>query len=266
MAADILEKIVARKYEELEVRYARTPLDDLKAMAGDQPASRGFADALVKRASRREPAVIAEIKRASPSKGVIREHFVPTEIAASYEAGGAACLSVLTDEHFFQGSDDYLVAARATVQLPVLRKDFTVEPYQVVEAKALGADCILLIASILTTDQLQALAGLATELGMDVLVEVHDSDEIARAVTAQPRLLGINNRDLRTFETRLETTYELAGMVPVESLIVTESGIHTAADVSEMMGREIYAFLVGEAFMRAEDPGMALRSMFFEPA
>ncbi len=206
--------------------------------------------------------MIAEIKRASPSRGVLRQSFDPAEIARSYEAGGAACLSVLTDREFFQGSAEHLQAARAACTLPVLRKDFIFDPYQVHEARAMGADCILLIAACLSVDEMQGLEGEAEALGMAVLVEVHDAAELQAALALRTPLLGINNRDLRTFETRLENTLGLLPKVPQERIVVTESGILSAADVARMRGRGVHACLVGEAFMRAPDPGSALRAMF----
>ena len=212
-----------------------------------------------------DPAVIAEVKKASPSRGVIRADFRPDEIAMSYEFGGAACLSVLTDVDFFQGSDAYLQQARSACTLPVLRKDFTIDPYQVHEARMLGADCILLIVAALGDDQLAELSGLALELGMDVLVEVHDIDELERAIQVPVPLVGINNRDLRSFEVSLDTTLSMKDAVPRDRLLVTESGILAPADVQRMRAAGVHAFLVGEAFMRAVEPGEALRQLFFEP-
>lgn len=207
--------------------------------------------------------MIAEVKKASPSKGVIRADFQPAQIAASYQAGGASCLSVLTDIDFFQGSDSYLREARAACELPVLRKDFTVDPYQVVEARAIGADAILLIVAALEDDQMRELAAVAAQVGVDVLVEVHDRAELERALELETPLIGINNRDLHSFETRLETTLELLPYIPGGRLVVTESGIHTAEDVALMRNHQVYGFLVGEAFMRAPEPGEKLRNMFF---
>ena len=262
MTPTILREIIARKWEEIAERSRRVPVSELQVRAGEQSRCRGFAMALRTAAGYRA-AVIAEAKRASPSKGVIREHFDPAEIARSYEAGGAACLSVLTDVDFFQGADEYLVAARDACTLPVIRKDFMVDPYQVVEARALGADCILLIAAALDDGQMAELNAAALELGMDVLVEVHDREELERSLALEAPLLGINNRDLHSFETRLETTWELLPYVPANRLVVTESGIHQRADVEAMQARGVNAFLVGEAFMRAEDPGAKLRELFF---
>ena len=260
---DILQKILARKAEEVALRLAARPLAQMQALAADMPAPRGFAAAIEARIAAGAPAVIAEVKKASPSKGVIRPDFQPAQIAASYEAGGAACLSVLTDVDFFQGADAYLQQARAACALPVLRKDFTIDPWQVHEARALGADCILLIVAGLSDGQLAELSGIALQLGLDVLVEVHDIDELERAIQVPAPLLGINNRSLRTFEVSLETTLSLQGAVPRDRRLVTESGIHTADDVARMRAAGIEAFLVGEAFMREPDPGQALRRMFF---
>ncbi|WP_028238091.1 indole-3-glycerol phosphate synthase TrpC [Stutzerimonas azotifigens] len=260
----VLEKIIARKFEEVAERRARLGLDELQRMAAAVGPVRGFADALRERVQRKEPAVIAEVKRASPSKGVLREHFVPAEIARSYEAGGAACLSVLTDVDFFQGADAYLQQARSACQLPVIRKDFMVDPYQVVEARALGADCILLIVSALDDGRLVELAQVAREQGLDVLVEVHDGAELERALERlDTPLIGINNRNLHTFEVSLETTLDLLPRIPGDRLVVTESGILARADVELMEINEVRAFLVGEAFMRADDPGLELQRLFF---
>jgi len=259
---DILKKIMRRKVEEVAARADRLPLRELAATVADAPAPRGFADALEERITRGQPGVIAEIKRASPSKGVLREDFRPGEIASSYERGGAACLSVLTDVDFFQGRDAYLQEARATCGLPVLRKDFIIDLYQVYEARAIGADCILLIVACLEDSELQALNELAADLGLDVLVEVHDAAELERAVALPGRLLGINNRDLRSFDVRLETTIGLMDRVPSGRILVTESGIHTRDDVARMRRHGVNVFLVGEAFMRAEVPGAALQDLF----
>jgi indole-3-glycerol phosphate synthase len=259
---DILKKIMRRKVEEVAARADRLPLRELAATVADAPAPRGFADALEERITRGQPGVIAEIKRASPSKGVLREDFRPGEIASSYERGGAACLSVLTDVDFFQGRDAYLQEARATCGLPVLRKDFIIDLYQVYEARAIGADCILLIVACLEDSELQALNELAADLGLDVLVEVHDAAELERAVALPGRLLGINNRDLRSFDVRLETTIGLMDRVPSDRILVTESGIHTRDDVARMRRHGVNVFLVGEAFMRAEVPGAALQDLF----
>lgn len=259
---DILKKIMHRKAEEVIARAEHLPVRELAAGLADAPPTRAFADALAARVAVGGPAVIAEIKKASPSKGVLREDFRPAEIAASYARGGATCLSVLTDRDFFQGSEAHLVEARGACALPVLRKDFIVDPYQVYEARAMGADCILLIVACLDDGPLADLSSLAEELGMDVLVEAHDADELARAAAVPGRLLGINNRNLRTFEVSLETTIGLIERVPPGRLLVTESGIFEPQDVVRLRNRGVHAFLVGEAFMRAVDPGTELRRLF----
>jgi indole-3-glycerol phosphate synthase len=261
--SDILDTILARKREEIAARSALVPLDDLIARVGDASPVRGFADALRRAIAAGEPGVIAEVKKASPSKGVIRADFNPAEIAVSYEFGGASCLSVLTDVDFFQGADAYLQQAREACTLPVLRKDFTIDPYQVYEARVLGADCILLIVAALDDDQLVSLADLAMRLGMDVLVEVHDIDELERALQVPAPLLGINNRNLRTFEVSLNNTLDMRHAVPRDRILVTESGIVTADDVATMRGQGVHAFLVGETFMRTPEPGESLRQLFF---
>ncbi|SET61077.1 indole-3-glycerol phosphate synthase TrpC [Marinobacter segnicrescens] len=258
----ILRKIVDRKWEEIDERKRTSSLADLRAMAGDQPAARGFARAMADRIGQSKPAVIAEIKKASPSKGVLRDPFDPPAIAHSYEEGGATCLSILTDHDFFQGHEDYLKAARAACSLPVIRKDFMVAPYQVYESRAIGADCILLIAACLTKDQMQELEGIAHDIGLDVLVEVHDGEEMDDALTLSTPLVGINNRNLHTFEVSLDTTFDLHQRVPSDRLTITESGILTREDVTAMTEREIYGFLVGESFMRAPEPGEKLRELF----
>jgi indole-3-glycerol phosphate synthase len=260
---DILRKIVHRKVEEIRARSERRPESELIAGLADAPPTRGFVAALRAKVTAGQPAVIAEIKKASPSKGVLRADFRPAEIAASYARGGAACLSVLTDVDFFQGSDEFLLQARAACDLPVIRKDFIIAPYQVREARLMGADCILLIAACLTDQALRDLNDLAHELGMDVLVEVHDAEELARALAVPGRMIGINNRNLRTFEVSLETTIGLLPSVPDERLLVTESGILGRDDVTRMRGHGVNAFLVGEAFMRAPDPGAELANLFF---
>lgn len=259
----ILRRIVERKWEEIDYRQRRQPLADVRARAADTPAARGFAKALRSRIEKRTPAVIAEVKKASPSKGVLRDPFEPAAIAESYEAGGAACLSVLTDKDFFQGHEDYLAAARNACGLPVIRKDFMVAPYQVYESKLIEADCILLIAACLTRDQMQELAGIAGEVGLDVLVEVHNGEEMDDALTLDTPLVGINNRDLHTFEVSLDTTFELHRRIPEDRLTITESGILTRDDVTAMTEHGIYGFLVGESFMRAPDPGAKLQELFF---
>lgn len=259
----ILRQIVARKYEEIQENSARVTESELLQRASGQSAPRGFAAAL-RAAAAAAGAVIAEAKKASPSQGVIREHFDPAAIARSYTEGGACCLSVLTDVDFFQGSNDYLEAARAACPLPVIRKDFIVQPYQVLEARAMGADCILLIAACLDDGQLAELNTAAREAGMDVLVEVHNREELDRSLELGNELVGINNRDLHTFETRLETTWELLAHIPDDRLVITESGIHTPDDVTRMRDHGVNAFLVGEAFMRAQDPGARLHELFFQ--
>ncbi len=261
--SDILNTILARKTQEVAERSARMPLAELKARVADASPVRGFANALQAAIANGDPAVIAEVKKASPSKGVIRADFRPAEIAVSYEFGGAGCLSVLTDVDFFQGADAYLQEAREACTLPVLRKDFVVDPYQVVEARVLGADCILLIVSALDDRQLAGLSDLAMTLGMDVLVEVHDIDELERAIQVPVPLVGINNRNLRTFDVSLETTLSMRDAVPRDRLLVTESGILGPADVRTMRDAGINAFLVGEAFMRVDEPGEGLRQLFF---
>ena len=260
----VLEKILARKAEEVAERRARVSLAELESQARLADAPRGFANALIAQAKLKQPAVIAEVKKASPSKGVIRENFVPSEIAVSYEKGGATCLSVLTDIDYFQGSDLFLQQARAACKLPVIRKDFMVDPYQIVEARALGADCVLLIVSALDDVKMAELAAVAKGVGLDVLVQVHDGDELERALkTLDTPLVGVNNRNLHTFEVSLETTLDLLPRVPRDRLVITESGILNRADVELMEISEVYSFLVGEAFMRAENPGNELQRLFF---
>jgi indole-3-glycerol phosphate synthase len=260
----VLEKILARKAQEVAARRASVSLSELETLVATADAPRGFARALIEQAKRKQPAVIAEIKKASPSKGVIRENFQPAEIAKSYQAGGATCLSVLTDIDFFQGADAYLKEARGACSLPVIRKDFMIDPYQIVEARALGADCILLIVSALDDVKMAELASVAKGVGLDVLVEVHDGDELERALkTLDTPLVGINNRNLHTFEVSLETTLDLLPRIPRDRLVVTESGILNRADVELMEINEVYSFLVGEAFMRAENPGVELQRLFF---
>ncbi len=256
--ADILERILARKRAELEAARAAVPLAEMQRRAAAAPAPRDFVGALRAKIAAGRPAVIAEIKKASPSKGLLRADFDPAAIARSYEAGGAACLSVLTDRDFFQGAPEHLAQARAACSLPVLRKDFVTEPYQVFESRAMGADCILLIAAALARQDMQGLEASARSLGMAVLVEVHDGDELETALTLETPLLGINNRNLRTFETRLETTLGLLPRVPKGKIVVTESGISGRSDVAMMRAKGVPAFLVGEAFMRVPDPGKAL--------
>ena len=260
--SDILNKIVAVKHEEIAAAKKRVPFDAMRADAESRVLTRDFEGALRRKIAAGQAAVIAEIKKASPSKGVIREHFVPAEIAAAYARHGAACLSVLTDESFFQGHATHLQQAREACALPVLRKDFMVDEYQVYEARALGADCILLIAACLDDAQMADLEACAHALGMDVLVEVHDGAELDRALKLRTPLLGINNRNLRTFEVSLQTTLGMLADVPADRLLVTESGILNRADVKTMRDAGVHAFLVGEAFMRAPDPGLALAELF----
>ncbi len=260
--ADILQRILARKVEEVAQRAARVPLAELAAHCTDLPEPRGFADAIEARIAGGEAAVIAEVKKASPSKGMIRADFDPAAIARSYQAGGATCLSVLTDVDFFQGADDDLRQARAACVLPVLRKDFVIDPYQVYEARALGADCILLIVAALDDATLLELALVAAELNLDVLVETHDARELERALDVPARLLGVNNRDLRSFEVSLDTTLALRRHVPPGRILVTESGIAHRTDVARLREAGVHAFLVGETCMRAVEPGAALRELF----
>lgn len=259
----ILQNIIARKHEEVAENRTRVSVDELERLAAAAEPPRGFAAALKRAAAARKPGVIAEIKKASPSKGVLREDFNPAEIAASYEQGGAACLSVLTDVDFFQGHDDYLRAARAACNLPVIRKDFLIDPYQVLEARAMGADCILLIVSALDDGLMHELAAEARRLKLDVLVEVHDGDELQRALRLETPLIGINNRNLHTFEVTLDTTLDLLPRIPSDRLLITESGLLSRADVELMLAHEVYGFLVGEAFMRAANPGAELKRLFF---
>jgi len=259
---DILVKIIKRKAEEVAERKDKISLEKLKQQIEVASPVRGFVRSIKNKIESGKPAVISEIKKASPSKGVIRENFVPSEIAESYEKGGACCLSVLTDVDFFQGSDEYLKQARAACNLPVLRKEFIIDPYQVYEARAMGADCILLIVACLSDEQLQSLTSLATELTLDVLVEVHDAEELERALKLDLALIGVNNRDLRTFETSLDATLSLLKTIPKDKVVVTESGIHTPQDVALMQRNSVNTFLVGEAFMVAEQPGERLAELF----
>ena len=260
--SDILKKIVAVKHEEIAEGLRKKSLAAMRADAESRVLTRDFEGALRAKIAAGQAAVIAEIKKASPSKGVLREDFIPADIAQSYAEHGAACLSVLTDKQFFQGSVDYLKQARASCQLPVLRKDFMVDPYQVYEARAMGADCILLIAACLDDAQMADLEAVARGLGMAVLVEVHDEPELHRALKLKTALLGINNRNLRTFEVSLDTTLGMLPTVPADKLLITESGILSGADVERMRAAQVHAFLVGEAFMRAPDPGAALADLF----
>ena len=259
---DILKKILKRKLEEIAERSAKISLGELNARIASSSPVRGFVNSIETTIKQGRPAVIAEIKKASPSKGVIREDFDPVAIARSYQQGGATCLSVLTDVDYFQGSDAYLQQARSACDLPVIRKDFIVDPYQVYEARTIGADCILLIVAALSDEQLQGLSQLASELAMDVLVEVHDEEELHRALTLNTLLIGINNRNLRTFEVNLNTTIDLLPQIPDNRIVVTESAIHTPQDVALMRQHNVNTFLVGEAFMKAEDPGAKLAELF----
>ena len=260
--SDILTKIVAVKREELAALLRQKPLAAVRADAESRLQTRDFDGALRQKISAGKPAVIAEVKKASPSKGVLRADFIPADIAQSYAEFGAACLSVLTDHQFFQGSIEYLKQARASCGLPVLRKDFMIDPYQIYESRVVGADCILLIAAILDDQQMKDMEALAMSLDMAVLVEVHDAAELERALKLKTPLIGINNRNLKTFEVSLDTTFELMGRVPADRVLVTESGIVSSADVKRLRDAKINAFLVGEAFMRAEEPGEALAALF----
>lgn len=260
--ADILDDIMAVKRQEVAAALKRKPLDAMRADAESRVLTRDFVGALRSKIAAGQPAVIAEVKKASPSKGVLRADFIPADIAQSYAEHGAACLSVLTDQQFFKGSTDYLKQARASCDLPVLRKDFMVDAYQVYEARAMGADCILLIAACLDDAQMKDMEALAMSLDMAVLVEVHDKAELDRALKLRTPLVGINNRNLKTFEVSLDTTLSLRAHVPADRLLITESGVSTGADVKRLREAGIQAFLVGEAFMRADDPGEALASLF----
>ncbi len=260
--SDILQKIVAVKHEEVAAARKKMPLQALRADAESRVLTRDFEGAMRHKIAAGRPAVIAEVKKASPSKGVLRPDFIAADIAQSYAEHGAACLSVLTDRQFFQGQPDYLKQARASCDRPVLRKDFLVDPYQVYEARAMGADCILLIAACLDDAQMADFEAIARGLGMSVLVEVHDGAELDRALRLKTPLVGINNRNLRTFEVSLDTTLALMPRLPADRLLVTESGILAAADVRKMRDAGVHAFLVGEAFMRAPEPGQALADLF----
>jgi indole-3-glycerol phosphate synthase len=259
---DILKRIIERKHEEVAQEKASISASQLQDRIAEADTPRGFHDALKRKVAAGQSAVIAEIKKASPSKGVLRENFNPVEIAKSYEQGGAACLSILTDQDYFQGHNDFLVAARAACALPVIRKDFLIDSFQVAQARALNADCILLIVAALSDRQLDELNSQAQQLGMDVLVEVHDEAELHRALAIKPTLLGINNRDLRSFEVSLDTTFTLLDQVPADATLVTESGILNRDHVQLMRDHHVQSFLVGEAFMRADDPGQALHALF----
>ena len=259
----ILKNILQRKQEEVASRKKQRSISELEKVIKGIDKPRGFTRAIVKQIKRKRPAVIAEIKKASPSKGLLRENFHPGNIAQSYAENGATCLSVLTDIDFFQGHDDYLKEARAACSLPVIRKDFMIDPYQLVESRSLGADCILLIVAALDEKQLPELAACAKEQDLDCFIEVHNQPELERALELKPELIGINNRDLHSFSTSLDTTYDLLEKIPEGTAIVTESGILTRQDVDEMIQHDVYGFLVGEAFMRAADPGQKLKELFF---
>lgn len=258
----VLKKILARKVEEIAERRANISLGQLKRAIRDASAPRGFAKALQAKIAAGESAVIAEIKKASPSKGVIREDFDPVSIAQSYELGGATCLSVLTDVDFFQGADQYLIDARAACALPVIRKDFIIDEYQLYEARAMGADCVLLIVSALQVSELESLHAKAIDLGLDVLVEVHDQRELDVALTIDNPLIGINNRNLHSFEVSLNNTFDLLNQIPADRIVITESGIHSSQDVQAMKEKDVHGFLVGEAFMRSDNPGKQLKAFF----
>lgn len=259
---DVLKRILADKADEVMARSRQLPLAQLRARLGSAPAVRGFRAALRRRVKSGRPGVIAEIKQASPSKGLLREHLDVGAIAASYAENGASCISVLTDEKHFRGRSEYLAQARAACELPLLRKDFMIDPWQVYESRLLGADCILLIVAALGDPVLGELAGLAAEIGMDALIEVHDENELARALELKPALIGINNRDLRSFHTDTHTTIRLLQKIPAGTLVVTESGVGSREDVTRLCHAGVQAFLVGEAFMRAPDPGVKLAELF----
>ena len=260
--SNILEQILATKTEEIQQRQAQISLAELKQRILKAPQTKGFVSALQQRASQQQAGIIAEIKKASPSKGVIRADFDPVAIAQSYASAGATCLSVLTDQQYFQGHDNYLVQVGQAVSLPLLRKDFTIDEYQVYEARAIGADCILLIVSALSAEQLHQLHTLATSLELDVLIEVHDAAELETALALKPKLIGINNRNLKTFTTELKTTIDLLPQIPSDVTVVTESGISRIEDIKLMQQHEVFCFLVGEAFMRADEPGDELSKLF----
>jgi indole-3-glycerol phosphate synthase len=259
---DILQEILAVKVREITTARARLPFVEIQARARDAAPARDFTAALRSRVEKKQSAVIAEIKKASPSKGVIRANFQPAEIAATYAAHGATCLSVLTDESFFEGSVSALKAARAACEIPVLRKDFLIDPYQVFESRVMGADAILLIAAVLSETRMQVFTAIAHELGMAVLVEIHNDEELERALRLDTPLIGINNRNLSTFEVSTQTTLELRERIPFNRIVIAESGISTREDVEALRAVDVYAFLVGETFMRAEDPGQALAELF----
>lgn len=259
----ILKKILQRKQEEIVERKKQYSVSELEKAIEKLSSPRGFTEALAQQIERKRPAVIAEIKKASPSKGLLREDFKPETLAQTYAENGATCLSVLTDVDFFQGHDNYLLEAKSACALPVIRKDFMVDPYQIIESRKLGADCILLIVAALEEKQMQELAGCASDYGLDTLIEVHNQAELEQALKLAPELIGINNRDLHSFSTKLNTTYELLKDIPEGTSVVTESGIMTRQDVDEMIEHGVYGFLVGETFMRAPDPGLKLKELFF---
>ena len=259
---DILKKIVSRKHEEIDEGIKRVPLERMIELASNADQTRGFYNALQSKVKQKQSGIIAEIKKASPSKGVLREIFDPVEIAKSYESGGASCLSILTDRDFFQGDSLFLIKARAAVSIPVIRKDFIVDPYQVYESRAMGADCILLIVSCLKDSELKSLNQLASSLGMDTLVEVHDRDELYRALKLKLPMIGINNRNLKNFEVSLQTTIDLLSDIDDDKLVITESGITSKTDVELMHNHNVFGFLIGEAFMRDSNPGQKLKEFF----
>lgn len=259
--ANILDRIMATKMTEVAKGKKALPQNELAAQIKDMPACRGFIASIENKLNNNQAAVIAEVKKASPSKGVIREHFVPSELAQSYEQGGAACLSVLTDREYFQGHDDYLLEARSAVSLPVLRKDFMADPWHIYHSRALGADCILLIVAALADPMLYELTELSHDLGLDVLMEVHDEAEMERALKTPARLIGINNRNLKTFETSLNTSERLAKMVDKDRIVISESGIHHSADIQYLQNNDINTFLIGESFMRHDNPGAQLQKL-----
>lgn len=259
----ILKKIIATKEVEIDAGLKQFSLAAMKAKALDGEQPRDFVAAIKENYNQQKPAVIAEIKKASPSKGVLREHFIPREIAESYLQGGASCLSILTDKNYFQGSNNYVTDIRQCSPLPILRKDFIIDPFQIYEARAIGADCILLIAAALSGQQMIELERIAESIGLSVLVEVHNKAELERALKLNTPLLGINNRDLHTFDVSLQTTFDLLDLIPENKLVITESGIQTRDDIEAMTNKQVYGFLVGETFMRAEQPGDMLNKMFF---
>ncbi|NKB33516.1 MAG: indole-3-glycerol phosphate synthase TrpC [Pseudomonadales bacterium] len=264
--ATILEEIIEHKKAEVAAAKSRDSLSDLESQFAGVAATRGFCQALRNKIQAKQPAVIAEIKKASPSKGLIRKDFNPAQHAADYAENGATCLSILTDVKYFQGANDFLQEARAACSIPVIRKDFMIDPYQIAESKVMGADCILLIVAALQQSQLVELAAYANEISIDILVEVHNMEELERALEIDTDIIGINNRNLHTFETSLQTTLDLAETMPAEKLVITESGINTVEDVRAMAANGVFGFLVGETFMRAPHPGEKLTKLFFSHA